>query len=217
MPADVQVLIGLIMIDMKKGSRKKVLPAVAAAIGTILVSFASIFTAAANAAVVNSSAQNGSNSGAVPAIHQRIDPQLTVLQIAKLVNEIANEHFEDDSERKRKETVNTSNSFGTQGYAAKGVSNTSASLEIQKQKMLEMRSFLCDFCGLLNSGMGNLRNKLYQNVAMGFPSDIAKCYEKTYLMHEKEEIERLIQTIQTEHIGYIDNVSAYIQAAINIK
>jgi len=88
-------------------------------------------------------------------------------------------------------------------------------LEVQKQKMLEMRSFLGDFCGLINSRMENLKDKLYQNVVQGFPSDIAGRYEQAYYSPEKQEIDHLIQTIQTTHYNYIDEVVADIQQAIN--
>lgn len=88
-------------------------------------------------------------------------------------------------------------------------------LEVQKQKLLEMRSFLGDFCVLLNSRMSDLRDKLYQNVAMGFPSDIAGYYEQAYYMPEKHEIDHLIQTVQTAHYSYIDEVVSDIQTAIN--
>lgn len=88
-------------------------------------------------------------------------------------------------------------------------------LDVQKQKMLEMRSFLGDFCVLLNSRMEDLKDKLHQNVAMGFPSDIAAYYEQAYYTPEKQEIDHLIQTVQTAHYGYIDEVVADIQAAIS--
>jgi hypothetical protein len=88
-------------------------------------------------------------------------------------------------------------------------------LEVQKQKMLEMRTFLDSFCGLINSRMENLKDKLDQNVREGFPSDIAGYYEQAYYTPEKQEIDHLIQIIQTAHYSYIDEVVADIQQAIN--
>jgi len=90
------------------------------------------------------------------------------------------------------------------------------SLEIQRQKMLEMRSYLGEFCVKLNSGMDNLREKLHQNVAMGFPIEIAATYEQAYYATEKQDIDRLVQAIQTTHFDYIDGVVADIQAAIDL-
>ena len=90
-------------------------------------------------------------------------------------------------------------------------------LQTQKQKMLEMRSFLANFCVLLNNRMDNLKDKLYQNVAQGFPSDIAGYYEQAYYMPERQEIDHLIQKVQTEHYQYIDEVVSDIDAAMNRK
>jgi len=88
-------------------------------------------------------------------------------------------------------------------------------LEVQKQKMLEMRSFLGDFCVILNNRIDGLKDRLEQYVAQGFPSDIAMYYAQSYYMPEKQEIDHLIQTIQTEHYNYIDEVVSDITAAMN--
>ena len=90
-------------------------------------------------------------------------------------------------------------------------------LQTQKQKMLEMRSFLGDFCVLLNSRMEDLKHKLEQNVLQGFPSDIATYYSQAYYTPEKQEIDQLMQTIQTAHYNYIDEVVADIQTAMDRK
>lgn len=90
-------------------------------------------------------------------------------------------------------------------------------LSTQKQKMLEMRSFLGDFCVLLNGRIDGLKDKLEQFVKQGFPSDIAMYYLQSYYMPEKQEIDNLIQTVQTAHYGYIDEVVADIDEAMNIK
>jgi hypothetical protein len=90
-------------------------------------------------------------------------------------------------------------------------------LSTQKQKMLEMRSFLGDFCVLLNSRIDGLKDKLEQFVAQGFPSDIAMYYLQSYYMPEKQEIDSLIQTVQTAHYGYIDDVVSDIDAAMSRK
>lgn len=90
-------------------------------------------------------------------------------------------------------------------------------LSTQKQKMLEMRSFLEDFCVLLNSRIDGLKDKLEQFVAQGFPSDIAMYYLQSYYMSEKQEINNLIQTVQTAHYSYIDEVVTDIDAAMNRK
>ena len=88
------------------------------------------------------------------------------------------------------------------------------SLEVQIQKMLEMRAYLGEFCAKLNSGMDNLRNQLHQNVAMGFPIEIAATYEQAYYTTEKQEIDRLIQTIQTTHFDYIDGIVSDLRAPL---
>jgi len=88
-------------------------------------------------------------------------------------------------------------------------------LEVQKQKLMEMRSFLGDFCLLINMEMENLKDKLHKNVAMGFPVDIAGHYEQLYYVPEKQHVNDLIQTIQTNHYNYLDDVTSDIQTAIN--
>jgi hypothetical protein len=105
-------------------------------------------------------------------------------------------------------TINNFNNFNTTNMAE-------MNLQVQKQKMLEMRSFLGNFSTLLDSRMQGLSDKLNEYVAQGFPSDIAAHYAQAYYATEKQEIDALIQTILTAHYEYIDQVTADIQAAID--
>jgi len=91
------------------------------------------------------------------------------------------------------------------------------SLELQKQKMLEMKAYLGEFCIKLNTGMTDLKNKLHQNRAMGFPKEIAARYEAGYYNPEKAKIDQLVQTIQSKHYEYINNVVADLKGTGDIK
>lgn len=91
------------------------------------------------------------------------------------------------------------------------------SLDVQIQKMLEMKAFLGEFCIKLNTGMTDLKNKLHQNRAMGFPKEIAAHYEAAYYNPEKSKIDQLVQTIQSAHYKYISDVVAEFKATGNIK
>lgn len=79
-----------------------------------------------------------------------------------------------------------------------------SSLELQKQKWLEMKGSLEDFCKLLEGSMADFKQKFNQNWQMGFPSENAYYYEQTYLLGVEQEIEQLIQVIQKEHSDFID-------------
>ena len=88
------------------------------------------------------------------------------------------------------------------------------SLEVQKQKMWEMRSSLVDFCTLINSRIAELSQTLNNNVAMGFPVEVAQYYKHAYLMVEEQEIDQLVQVIQKGHFDYIDDVVSDIDKAL---
>jgi hypothetical protein len=89
------------------------------------------------------------------------------------------------------------------------------SLEVQKQKMLEMRGTLHNFCKLLNSRMDGLNDKLNEFVMQGFPTEIAATYYQRYYMNEFQAINNLVQTINVSHYEYIDNVVEDITASLN--
>lgn len=89
------------------------------------------------------------------------------------------------------------------------------SLVTQKQKMLEMRQTLHDFCKLMNSRMDGLNDKLNEYVMQGFPTEIAATYYQRYYMNESQAINALVQTINTAHYDYIDKVVSDIQEAID--
>ena len=91
------------------------------------------------------------------------------------------------------------------------------SLDLQIQKMLEMKAFLGEFCIKLNAGMTGLKGKLDTNRAMGFPKEVAARYEASYYTPEKAKIDQLVQTIQNTHYKYINDVVAEFEATKNIK
>jgi len=91
------------------------------------------------------------------------------------------------------------------------------SLEVQEQKMMEMRSYLGNFCMILNNRIDGLKERLEQYVLQGFPLEIARYYTQSYYTPEKQEIDQLIQKIQTEHYDYIDDVVSAIVKARNLQ
>ena len=88
-------------------------------------------------------------------------------------------------------------------------------LVTQKQKMLEMRSTLHDFCNMLNVRMSELNDKLNEYVMQGFPTEIAATYYSRYYMDASQTVNSLVQVIQTAHYEYIDNVVSDIQSALD--
>ena len=91
------------------------------------------------------------------------------------------------------------------------------SLDVQIQKMHEMKAFLGEFCVKLNTGMTDLKSKLHQNRAMGFPKEVAAHYEGTYYNPEKAKIDQLVQTIQSTHYKFLNDVIAEFNATKNLK
>ncbi|MDR1348068.1 MAG: hypothetical protein LBJ63_06540 [Prevotellaceae bacterium] len=88
------------------------------------------------------------------------------------------------------------------------------SLEVQIQKMLEMRGTLHDFCKMLDARMDGLNDKLNEYVMQGFPTEIASTYYSRYYMNESQAINNLTQVVQTSHYDYIDNVVSDLKISL---
>ena len=79
-----------------------------------------------------------------------------------------------------------------------------SSHELHKQKWLEMKGSLENFCNLLEASMADFKQKFNQNWQMGFPSEKAYYYDQAYLSGVEQEIDQLVQNIKKEHVDFID-------------
>lgn len=89
------------------------------------------------------------------------------------------------------------------------------SLELQKQKMLEMKGMLDRFCNLLNTTMDDLNNKVIELRMQGLPVETAVTYLQGYYMPERTKTDELVKSIFNEHFDYIDRVVNDIDEALN--
>ncbi|MDR2286621.1 MAG: hypothetical protein LBE04_03985 [Prevotellaceae bacterium] len=88
-------------------------------------------------------------------------------------------------------------------------------LEVQIQKLEEMKSFLGEFCMLMNDQMEELRNNLHNYRAQGFPTEISDKYEERHYAPARSTVEQMITRIHTLHYNYIDGVIEDLTRAIN--
>jgi hypothetical protein len=88
-------------------------------------------------------------------------------------------------------------------------------LEVQIQKLEEMKSYLGDFCMLMNDHTEELRSNLHNYKAQGFPKEIADTYEQRHYAPARLTVEQMITRIHTLHYSYIDGVIEDLKRAIS--
>jgi len=88
-------------------------------------------------------------------------------------------------------------------------------LEMQIQKLQDMKSDLNDFCVVMNDHMEDLRGNLYAYKAAGFPKEISDKYELRYYAPARATVEQMINRIYTLHYNYIDGVIDDLTRALN--
>ena len=88
-------------------------------------------------------------------------------------------------------------------------------LETRKQKMLEYKGQLGEFCKSLDNVIGEMDTKLRELCYSGLPEDIHSNYVGYYYMEDAKAINDLVETIQSAHFNYIDEVVSDIDSAIN--
>ncbi|MDR1348069.1 MAG: hypothetical protein LBJ63_06545 [Prevotellaceae bacterium] len=87
-------------------------------------------------------------------------------------------------------------------------------LEVQIQKLQEMRSYLGDFCVEMNQQIDDLQTDLHGYKAHGFPREIADKYESFYYAPARNDIQEMITRINTYHYQYIDAVIEDLMRAL---
>jgi len=88
-------------------------------------------------------------------------------------------------------------------------------LEMQIQKLQDMKSDLGDFYMLMFNHMDELRNNLNSYEAQGFPKEIAQKYEQRFYDPAYTVVEQMANRIRTLHYNYIDGVIADLTRALN--
>lgn len=89
------------------------------------------------------------------------------------------------------------------------------SVEKQLQKAKEMKSTVQEFSKILTAHMQNLQENLEQSVRAGFPEDIARKYHVQYFSPDNDTISQLSQTMNSEHVKFLDEVINDLTEAIN--
>jgi len=87
-------------------------------------------------------------------------------------------------------------------------------LEVQKQRLQEMKKYLSCFCDLMDKNMNELQVALKEMEIQGVSKGVYEKYEKMYLEPEKIFVEQMINRITSMHFSYIDDIITDIQKAI---
>jgi hypothetical protein len=90
-------------------------------------------------------------------------------------------------------------------------------LELRKQKMLEYKGKLEEFCKSLDGVLGEMDTKLKNLCYSGLPEDIHQNYVGYYYVEDAKAINELVENIYSAHFGYIDTVISDFDAALNRK
>jgi hypothetical protein len=88
-------------------------------------------------------------------------------------------------------------------------------LQVQIQKLQEMRNYLGEFCVAMNRHINDLQQDLYGYKAQGFPREIADKYESYYYAPARNEVQDMITRINIAHYQYIDSVIGDLIRALN--
>jgi hypothetical protein len=89
------------------------------------------------------------------------------------------------------------------------------SLEVQKQRILDMKSQLVLMNGLIEMLKYDLQSKLEFLRANGFPVEIEQNYKAHYLSSLYSKLDIISRRIMQEDTGYLNDVQVHIQEAIN--
>jgi len=79
-------------------------------------------------------------------------------------------------------------------------------LSAQRQKMLEFKEQLEEFCKSLNNILDDMDTKLRELVYCGLPEDIHSNYVEYYYQEDAKAINDLVETIYSAHFKHIDDV-----------
>ena len=89
------------------------------------------------------------------------------------------------------------------------------SLEEQIRCMEAMRSFLGEFCALMNQAMDDFQKDIKFLRSNGLSIETEEQYQQGYYTPAKAQVDNVINDIQVKHFDYIDRVIEYLRSAAN--
>jgi len=89
------------------------------------------------------------------------------------------------------------------------------SLEVQKQRILEVKQFLNDIIRITNYQKDEFANHLDCALELGMPVEIYNMYKNHYLNSLNNDLDNLMSRIQRDDMVYLNQVQVHIQEAIN--
>lgn len=89
------------------------------------------------------------------------------------------------------------------------------SLEQQINCMQEMRSYLEDFCCLMQRTMDDLNDDVTSLRNQGLPKETEQQYRQEYYASAQKEVDQVIGDIYNLHFDYLDRVIEKLQRALN--
>ena len=88
-------------------------------------------------------------------------------------------------------------------------------LEVQIQKLHDMKNDLGEFCIQMKKHKDDLRSSLTGYKQQGFPKDIADKYEQRYFTSLETSVDDMISRIYSWHNSYIDGVTNDLMIALS--
>jgi hypothetical protein len=94
---------------------------------------------------------------------------------------------------------------------------STTSVEVQKQKAIEMREMVQEFAAKLTKNMNELSDDLDALVRGGFPEDVARNYYVGYYTPDNNIISDLNKKMLNDHVKFLDDVIANFDGILNLK
>lgn len=89
------------------------------------------------------------------------------------------------------------------------------SLDEQIQRLQEMKSYLGDFCKMMQQTMETLQNQIKYLRSQGFSIETEQTYQTRYYNPANSDVERVVSDIYSRHFTYIDEVIEDLERAKN--
>lgn len=89
------------------------------------------------------------------------------------------------------------------------------SLEEQIRCMEEMKSYLSDFCKIMQQEMEKMRSQIDFLRSQGFSIETEQSYTKRYYTPANEDVEQVVSDIYGPHFHYLDDVIKDLKRAKN--
>jgi len=105
-------------------------------------------------------------------------------------------------------TINTNNTFNTPSNMAE------MNLEIQKQRILNLKAQLDLMIGHVEYMKQDLNGQLDRAIENGLPLEIYQRYKAHYLSRLYNELDTICNRIMRDDMGYLNDVQVHIQEAI---